>query len=138
MQTTYQTPAQLADCTTLVVDDDDFAVQSMTAAFQQIGINKVISASDGQAALKLLSTLPVQPDFLVCDLYMPNMDGVEFLEVLADRAYQGGIIIVTGVDPVLLEPVRVMAQYKSLNVLGAFVKPLSIEDLKRILQTGAH
>lgn len=137
MQTKYQNPAQLADCTTLVVDDDDFAVQAMSAALQQVGIKKVISASDGKAALKLMSTLPVQPDFLICDLYMPNMDGVEFLELLADRAYQGGIIIVTGVDPILLEPVRVMAQYKSLNVLGAFVKPLSVEELKRVLQTRA-
>ena len=127
-------PTPLANCTALVVDDDSFAVQAMASALQAAGVGKVVSAGDGRAALKLIKTLPVQPDFLVCDLYMPNMDGVEFLEVLAERAYPGGIIIVTGVDPILLEPVKVMAQYKALKVLGAFVKPLAIDDLVRVLR----
>ncbi len=134
MQASFPPIPSLADCTALIVDDDEFAVQAMADALVAAGVQRVLSAGDGQAALKLIKTLPVQPDFLICDLYMPNMDGVEFLEVLAERAYQGGIFIVTGVDPVLLEPVKVMAQYKSLNVLGAYVKPISIDDLVRALK----
>lgn len=127
-------PPSLADRTALIVDDDAFAVQAMTDALAAAGITQVMSAGDGQLALKRMASLATPPDLLVCDLYMPNMDGVEFLEVLAERDYRGGIIIVTGVDPVLLEPVKVMAQYKSLQVLGAFVKPLRIDDLVRVLQ----
>ena len=137
MHTPYQRPQALGDCTALVVDDDAFAVEALSLTLKQAGIGQVLSAGDGQAALKCLDSLQVVPDYLVCDLYMPEMDGVEFIEKLAERAYPGGVIIVTGVDPILLEPVKVMAQYKALNVLGAFVKPLALADLQRVLQADA-
>ena len=138
MEKTDQARQALGDCTALVVDDDEFAVQAMSLALQQAGVGKVLSAGDGQAALQCLDELATPPDFLVCDLYMPHMDGVEFLEKLAERAYQGGVIIVTGVDPILLEPVMVMAQYKALHVLGAFIKPLALSDLRQVLQSSSR
>ena len=62
--------------TVLVVDDDPDIreLESMALAFDGF---EVLTASDGQEALRVLSTR--QPCVIVLDLMMPGMDGLTFL-----------------------------------------------------------
>ena len=122
-----------AGSTALVVDDDEFATETMALTLSSLGVAEVHRAEDGQKALKLLASLQREPDFLVCDVFMPNMDGVEFLDKLAARGYGGGVLIVTGVDPAMLSFTRTLAKGGSLRVLGTFVKPVAREELARAL-----
>ena len=119
--------------TALVVDDDEFAAETMALTLSSLGVAEVHRAEDGQKALKLLATLQREPDFLVCDVFMPNMDGVEFLDKLSARGYGGGVLIVTGVDPAMLSFTRTLAKGGSLRVLGTFVKPVARDELERAL-----
>ena len=122
-----------AGSTALVVDDDEFAAETLAHTLSSLGMAEVYRAEDGQKALKLLASLDREPDFLVCDVFMPNMDGVEFLDKLAARGYGGGVLIVTGVDPAMLSFTRTLARGGSLRVVGTFVKPVAREDLARAL-----
>lgn len=119
--------------TALVIDDDDFAAETLSLTLNSLGIAEVHRAEDGQHALKLLAALPRDPDFLVCDVFMPNMDGIEFLDRLAIRGFGGGVLIVTGVDPAMLSFTRTLAKGGSLRVLGTFVKPVARDELARAL-----
>ena len=68
--------------TALVVDDDPFSQQLLCEMLVQDGLFEVHCASDGHHALRTLTDMASPPDLLICDVYMPNMDGIEFLREL--------------------------------------------------------
>jgi CheY-like chemotaxis protein len=80
-----------------MVDDDELGRQRMRTALEQQGWT-VTEASDGLAALKRLSE--AQPDVIILDLMMPEMDGFEFLEEMRRKADWRGIpvLVVTAKD----------------------------------------
>ncbi|MCF8168335.1 MAG: response regulator, partial [Rhodoferax sp.] len=82
----------------LVVDDDEFAREVLGEMLNQLGVKEILTANDGRVALRVLSSLDPAPNFVICDVFMPDMDGTEFLDHLATRGYSGGIIMLSGVD----------------------------------------
>ncbi|MFC6096526.1 response regulator [Flavobacterium qiangtangense] len=65
----------LKDKTVLIVDDDVRNIFSLTKALEVLKMN-VVTAIDGQEALKVLETHP-EIDVVLLDMMMPNMDGYE-------------------------------------------------------------
>jgi CheY-like chemotaxis protein len=66
----------------LVVDDDPDSREVLTRSFSKAGY-AVRSAENGRRALIAVAT--AVPDVIVLDVRMPDMDGVEFLQVI--RSY---------------------------------------------------
>ena len=119
----------------LVIDDDDLTQELMGEMLRDLGIHDIRVAVDGKTALKTLSGLACAPVLLVCDIFMPEMDGFEFLEALSGLKFTGGIILMTGVDPEMLRLAKDIAQAKGLQVWGTFLKPVSMAQLKDALGT---
>ena len=117
----------------LVVDDDDFAHDVLGEMLGQLGIASVHAAKDGRVALRVLSGLKPAPAFLICDVFMPDMDGIEFLDRLATQGFSGGIIILSGVDVEMLNLSKLIATNGGLNILGAFVKPVTLAQLSGVI-----
>jgi CheY-like chemotaxis protein len=109
----------------LVVDDDPFAQDLVRESLSALGAMQITCAADGADALRLLRSGQVTPDALVCDIYMPNMDGLEFLEQLARMRYPGAVVIISGVNIDMLDMARQIASTNGLAVAGAFVKPVA-------------
>jgi len=65
----------LSDKTVLIVDDDVRNIFSLTKALEVLKMN-VVTAIDGQEALKVLGQHP-EIDVVLLDMMMPNMDGYE-------------------------------------------------------------
>lgn len=65
----------LTDKTVLIVDDDVRNIFSLTKALE-VAHMKVITAIDGEEALKMLKQHP-ETDVVLLDMMMPNMDGYE-------------------------------------------------------------
>lgn len=128
MSVTSATTASPTPVTVLVVDDDTFAQESMCEALAPLGRLSIATAMDGFAALRLIKSGP-PPDFLICDVYMPNMDGLEFLDQLAQMQFKGGIIVVSGMNIEMLDMTRQIAAGNGLKVLGAFAKPVAQAQL---------
>ena len=70
------------DTVRVVVADDNVQLRDMIVEYLQAqnGIEIVGAASDGVEALRLVTEF--EPDVLVCDLIMPQMDGYGVLERL--------------------------------------------------------
>ena len=66
----------------LVVDDDEGSQELLAEMLGSMGFKELYTAENGRLALKVLSDLQRPPKFLICDIYMPAMDGFEFMDQL--------------------------------------------------------
>ena len=119
----------------LVVDDDDFSLELVRGVLEDLGVRQVALASSAKAAINTLDCLPKSPDLLVCDLYMPDMDGFEFMGALVDRNYSGSLVLCSGVSIDNLMLARDFGQGMGLKLLGAYQKPIPISEFQRILES---
>jgi DNA-binding SARP family transcriptional activator/EAL domain-containing protein (putative c-di-GMP-specific phosphodiesterase class I)/CheY-like chemotaxis protein len=131
-QATARDNLEFAAYGVLVVEDHDFQRRTELMMLRRLGVGTLLEASDGAAALSLLETV-LPPDVIICDLDMPGMDGVEFIRHVARRGLASAVAIVSGLDRVLVETARAVAEGYGLQVLGAVEKPLTISMLTQLL-----
>lgn len=63
--------------TIFLIEDDDTLVQNLKI-FLEMNEYKFLSASNGKEAIDMLSNLETQPDLIISDIIMPEMDGYDF------------------------------------------------------------
>lgn len=81
----------------LIVDDEPLGIERLQILCAQIaGIRLVGSAPDGASALRLIEAL--RPDLVLCDIAMPDMDGIEVARALARMERRPQIVFVTAFD----------------------------------------
>ncbi len=78
-----------AHYTVLVADDNEVAQRLCRRVLEKAG-HKVLTASDGQEAVKL--ALENSPDMILMDVAMPGMDGLEAMRQI--KAQKPGMMIV--------------------------------------------
>lgn len=117
----------------LVVDDDAFSQELISEMLQALGVGVIHQANSGRLALRTLETLPSPPDVLICDIFMPDMDGIELLSELGKSGYAGGIVLISGLDMTMMAIARDVAIADGLNLLGALTKPIPQATLAKIL-----
>ena len=112
----------------LVVDDDRVTVSLLTQLLQRHGYSRVMGVIDSREALETCITF--DPDLILLDLIMPNIDGFAILEALRGDGSERFLPIV-----VLTADISEEAKARALEA-GAtdfLVKPVSqIEALLRI------
>jgi CheY-like chemotaxis protein len=117
----------------LVVDDDAFSQEFFAEMLGELQVGEIHSASNGRTALRILAGLPRPPDLLICDVFMPDMDGIEFLSELSKNGYSGGIILVSGLDVTMMSIAQQVALDSGLKLLGAYTKPVPMGVLAETL-----
>ena len=107
---------------TILLVDDDPAVRDVTAAMlEDLGYG-VIEASDGAAALDLLSK-GIRVDLMLADFSMPGMTGGELAAAVAELRPDLPVLMVTG-----YADERALAAVSSDRLV---LKPFRTEDLAR-------
>jgi len=119
--------------TVLVVDDDDFSREVIGEMLKVQGVTDVSCADSANEALNILSGMNSTPDVMICDVFMPDMDGIEFMGALADRHYTGAVVLVSGVDVQMLSLASDIAAGGGILLLGTFTKPLRPDALSAML-----
>lgn len=79
----------------LVVDDEQEVADAY--ALRVKGVCDVEAVYDGETALERARERPI--DVLLLDRHMPGLSGDEVLASLADRGFDGQIVMVTAIDP---------------------------------------
>ena len=124
----------------LLVDDDRIMHRVTTSILSDLGIDSVSHAMSGHEALNVLGENADNIDVIICDLNMPEMDGVEFTRHLARQQYGGSLILSSGEDIRILKTVEKLAIEHELQVLGVLEKPVTqvkLRDLLKDLETSA-
>lgn len=121
----------------LIIDDDPFMLKVVARTLAKLGFEQVLCCESGRQALALLEEETPAVDLILCDLNMPEMDGVEFIRHLAERCYRSALILMSGEDVRILQTADKLARTHKLAVLGHLQKPVDPEKLKRLIDLGA-
>ena len=117
----------------LVIDDDPLFCVIAEETLLALGADEVAVAEDGAQGLQMVSDRPEAFDLILCDLNMPNIDGVLVLRELGKRNYSGALIIVSSEKQAVIESVHAMARLAGVHMLGALKKPLNASTLQQLL-----
>ncbi|MCT6699385.1 EAL domain-containing protein [Rheinheimera sp. 4Y26] len=118
----------------LVVEDSPSQREYMRQLCSAAGVLDISEAANGHIALEMLQKCDRQFDLIICDLEMPDMDGIELLHQLASMDLDSAIAIVSSREANLIASVELMAKADGLNVIGSMAKPVMLADLQRLLQ----
>ena len=119
----------------LLLDDDPFMLDLLADMIASLGEHTVLRETDGRRALIELRLRP--PQLVICDLSMPVMDGIDFLRLAAAQQYQGGVVLLSGVDGAVLKTAARLAEAQGLTILEACAKPMELDKLATLLQRAA-
>lgn len=112
----------------LVVDDDRLTVSALEQLLQRHGYSRVMGITDSRTALETCSSF--DPDLILLDLIMPDVDGFEVLEALRSDGSERflPIVVLTGDDSE-----EAKARALEVGATDFLVKPVSqTEALLRI------
>lgn len=108
----------------LVIEDDALLRQAIVRALTSHGYD-VISAEDGAAGLAAWAL--EQPDLVITDLHMPNVDGIETIRALRKAGATVPILAVSGGDS--LRSMLALESAGDLGATGLLSKPFTASQL---------
>lgn len=117
----------------LVVEDDHFQRRMIVRMLHTLNVLSVCDADNGKQALEIIRKQSDDPvDIVICDLNMPEMDGLEFLRYLGQEHHNISIIIISALGNKLLTSAGRMTKMYGVKLLGAIEKPILPDQLRDI------
>lgn len=111
---------------TLIVDDEPLAVERVQVICAEIPSVQVVgTASDGAAALRLAEKL--EPDLVLLDMTMPEIDGLGVARKLAEQEQAPVVIFVTAHDHFAVEAF-------DCDAVDYVLKPVAADRLERAIE----
>ncbi len=117
----------------LVVEDDNFQRQMIVKMLHSLNAQSVSGVSNGKDALAIIrKQSESRIDIVICDLNMPEMDGLEFLRHLGEERHNISIIITSALGSKLVLSASRMTKMYGVKLLGAIEKPMYPEQLREL------
>jgi two-component system, NarL family, response regulator LiaR len=113
----------------VIADDDPFARRVIKDVLQRSGVIVIAEARDGRQAVEL--TLHYQPDIVVMDVVMPELDGIMATRQIRRQLPEQLIIVLTGAGE---DDHELGIQALRAGASGFLSKDLEIEALPRALE----
>jgi len=113
----------------ILVVDDEPQIRSLLSQFLTRKGYRVRVAPDGPTALTMVAK--EQPRFIILDMYMPGMNGLELLRELRAKNYAGGVLGLTG-----SQEENMLQGVLDLGAVDVMGKPVDLERLELAVQLG--
>jgi CheY-like chemotaxis protein len=122
----------------LVVDDQADDILLIRRILEAQAHYKIIEANNGKEALELVQN--VEPDLIILDLTMPEMDGFTVVEALKnnEKTRVIPIIIVSAKEINPAERLALTGQVEVLLRKGIFTENELLEDVSQALKRRIH
>ncbi len=116
----------------LVVEDDDFQRRTIMRMLRALSAREVRESKNGKLALESFASGEAV-DLVICDLDMPEMDGMELLRHLGQSQSEASVIIASAQDRALLNSVEKMARAYGVRLLGVIEKPVTLVKMAQMI-----
>jgi two-component system chemotaxis response regulator CheY len=113
----------------LIVDDSSTMRKIISRSLRQAGlsVDEIYEAGDGIEGLGVLAS-GKSIQLILSDIYMPNMDGLEFVKSVRDRGHATPIVMIT-----TEAGEEILAEALSSGACGSIKKPFTPEQLLKTL-----
>ena len=108
----------------LICDDEPLAVERLSRLVSQLGHHVIATALHGKQALEMVQKY--EPDVVLLDIQMPEMDGLSCAQHLSHFDPMPAIIFCTAYDEYALQAIQSQAK-------GYLLKPIAKEELETVL-----
>jgi DNA-binding NarL/FixJ family response regulator len=107
----------------VIVDDQQLFMEGLKNIIELEDDLKVVgTAKNGREGYELIKT--IRPDLVLCDIRMPEMNGIELLEAVKSDWKEARILLLT-----TFEEDEYLLQALSLGACGFMIKNVSADDL---------
>ena len=113
-----------------VVDDEPLMSQLVSDMLSSANVSVEVF-SLGAELLKSANLLKFRS--IILDLSLPDIDGFELIDKLANRTIGMPILLMSGHDNAILSASRNYGEARGLNILAALGKPFTRSDLHAVL-----
>jgi response regulator NasT len=110
----------------IIADDESIIRMDLREMLTHLGYDVIGEASNGRSALELAQKL--RPDLVVLDIKMPEMDGIEAAEHLAEDRVAPVILLTAYSEQHLID------RAKNAGVSGYLVKPFRESELTPVIE----
>jgi PAS domain S-box-containing protein len=121
-----------ASCVVMVVEDDTVTREMMVRMLHKVGW-QIIEAENGEMALERLQKH--QPDLILLDLMMPEMDGFEFIiQLRQNKSYsQIPVVVLTAKDISVEDRIWLNNRVDTVFQKGAYTRDELLVELRQLL-----
>ncbi|WP_100407350.1 response regulator transcription factor [Bacillus solitudinis] len=114
----------------VIIDDDEKVLRGMKniIPWDEFNCEWVGEAKNGEEGIEIIEE--TNPDIVITDIYMPVMNGIEMIQELREREFDGKVIILSGYSE--FEHAR---QAMRLGIDDYLSKPASPQTIKDVLQS---
>ena len=102
----------------LVIDDQSHVRSWVRTVLKNAGLTNVTEASDGAKALAAVTQPGAWFDLILCDLRMPERDGIETIRAFAALGLESAIAIMSVEEERVIETAGMLAEVQGLRLLG--------------------
>lgn len=107
----------------ILIIDDEQDLRSMLRAYMEAHDYQIEEASTGRQGLE--AYLSWQPDLVITDIIMPDINGIDLVKRVRQRDRQARIIVISGYQEEL-------ATVQRLGVYASLVKPPELKEILRL------
>jgi DNA-binding response OmpR family regulator len=110
----------------LIIDDEPDFAAFVADVIEGEGYTPLVATSAKQAITQL------DDETIACvisDIVMPDMDGIELVQKLAETRCTVPIILMSGHGKLYLDIARTIGEQKAVNIVGILTKPFTVNEL---------
>ncbi len=118
----------------LVIDDEEAFCVLLARMLSRLG-HKVMTSNRAKSVH--LDDM-MDSDIIFIDMLMPEMDGIQVLQLLSSHQIKSEIVLMSGADNEILKKAETFAKSHDLRLIGVLYKPFRESDVLDILAADQH
>lgn len=119
----------------LLVEDHPFQLLATQCLLRSFGFEQLTPAENAEQAIRLMTLAESPFDILLCDQCLPDLPGLELIEIASRRHFINTAILLSGLPLAELSMLQTQALERGLPLLGYLPKPLNKKELSYLIQS---
>ncbi|WP_438866959.1 response regulator [Pseudomonas sp. L1(2025)] len=117
----------------LLVEDHPFQLLATQCLLNSFGFEQLTLAENAEQAIRWMSCAPHPFDLMLCDQCLPDLPGLELIDIASRQHFITGAILLSGLPATELSNLTLQARQRGLPLLGYLLKPLNKDALAELI-----